>query len=93
MNIKHDDQNTNGTFYFEEAGERLAELEYHLSASDEMTIYHTEVDEAQRGNDVGSKLVDAAINYARASNLKVIPTCSFAKKLINHTAEYQDVLA
>jgi predicted GNAT family acetyltransferase len=37
--------------------------------------------------------VKAGVEYARANNLKIRPVCPYAKKVIDATAEFHDVLA
>ena len=93
MEIKHEEQKKKGTFFVEENGERLAKLEYFHSAPGKITIYHTEVNAKLQGKHIGGKLVEAAVNFARENSLTIVPTCSFAKKVIDRTPEYQDVLA
>ena len=44
-----------------------------------LVLIHTEVPPAGRGHHVGEKLVDAALESARAAGLRVIPVCPFAK--------------
>ncbi len=93
MEIKHVDNQKKGSFVVEIEGHKQGELQYFTSAPGQITIYHTEVDEELRGRDVGRKLVAAAVEYARSNDLKIIPTCPFAKKVIDRTPEFQDVLA
>ena len=93
MDIKHEDLGKKGMFFVEEDGERLAKLDYFSSAPGEITVYHTEVNETLRGQHVGDQLVEAVVKFARQKSLKIIPTCSFTKKVIDRTPEYQDVLA
>jgi predicted GNAT family acetyltransferase len=93
MDISHEDSGKKGAFAVDADDERLAKLEYFVSASGEITIYHTEVSEKLRGQHVGDKLVAAAVAYARDNKLKVVATCPFAKKVIDRTPEFQDVLA
>ena len=93
MEIKHEEHKKKGVFYIEENGERIGDLEYFDSGPGEITIYHTGVNEKFRGHHIGDKLVTAAVNYAREKNLKIVPTCSFAKKVIDSTPEFQDVMA
>ncbi|MEO6050598.1 MAG: GNAT family N-acetyltransferase [Pyrinomonadaceae bacterium] len=93
MEIGHKEQKKKGTFFVEENGETLAKLEYFHSAPDEITIYHTEVNAKLHGKHIGDKLVEAVVNFARENGVKVVPTCSFANKVIDRTPEYQDVLA
>ena len=57
-----------------------------------ITFTHTEVPEALEGQGVGSKLVKAALDDARAQGLKVVPACAFVKHYIEKHAEEQDLL-
>ena len=93
MQIEHKQQKQKGTFFIDENGERLAELDYFKSAPGEMTIYHTEVNEKFRGEGIGQDLVGAAVEYARQNKLKIVATCPYAKKVIDETPGFQDVLA
>ena len=93
MDIKHLEHKKKGMFFVEEDGERLAERDYFASAPGQITAYHTEVGEKLRGQHVGDKLVEAVVNFARKNGLKIVPTCSFTKKVIDRTPEFQDVLA
>ncbi len=93
MEIKHQKQSKKGTFYIEEDGGRLAELQYFASGPGKMTIYHTEVSPKFRGEGIGEDLVAEAVKFARENELHIIPTCSYAKKIIDETPEYQDILS
>ncbi len=93
MQITHEEQKKKGTFFIEKNGNRLAELVYFRSAPGRMTIYHTEVSEKLRGSGKGKGLVVAAAEFARENDLKIIPTCPFAKKVLDATPEFRDVIA
>ena len=93
MDIKHEDDKNKGAFFVEENGERLGEMLYSHSNPGEITISHTEVDPKIGGKGVGRDLVAAGVKFARENKLKIIPTCSYAKKVIDKTPEFQDVLA
>jgi len=92
MDILHED-GEKGEFYIEQAGERLARLQYFHSRPGEINIYHTEVSDRLSGQGIGKKLVKAAVEYARANKLKIIASCPFASKIIDRTLEFHDVLA
>ena len=89
MEIQHDEQN--GMFYFEREGNKLAKLTYVLQ-NKQMVIDHTEVDKLLRGQNIGIKLVKAGVDFARNNGLKILPTCSYAKKILEDNEEYNDVL-
>lgn len=92
MEIQHD-EGKKGTFYIEQDGERLGELQYFHPNSNEINIFHTEVSDKLAGQGMGKKLVGAAVEYAREKGLKIEATCPFAHKVIEKTPEFQDVLA
>jgi predicted GNAT family acetyltransferase len=92
MEIRHETHKKKGMFVVEENGERLAELDYLASGPGEITIYHTEVDEKLRGEGIGQDLVAAAVKHAREHNLKIVPKCPYAKKVIDRTPEMRYVL-
>lgn len=55
-------------------------------------IDHTIVPEKFAGQGIGKKLLATAVEYMRANKLVTLPTCSFAKALLQKKAEYHDVL-
>lgn len=60
-------------------------LEYRLSRQgrkETLSITHTYVPSAARGQGVAGRLTQAALEYARAHNLEVVPLCSFAVSYI-----------
>lgn len=93
MGIKHDEHKKKGAFFIEENGERLAEMLYFHSNPGEIKIYHTEVSPKLAGKGVGRDLVSAGVKFARENDLKIVPTCSYAKSVIEKTQDFQDVLA
>jgi len=76
----------------------------HLDVGDGVLLYnrpdgrtidleHTEVPTAARGQGVADLLTKAAIDYARANKLRVIPSCPFVRKWLARHPEERDVLA
>ena len=82
-----------GEFVIHESGNRVAEMSYTNAGEGKITIDHTFVDSVFRGEHIGNDLVKAGVEFAREKNLKIIPLCPFAKKTIEQTPEFQDVLA
>ena len=59
-----------------EAGAAYLSYERHGSTFD---IKHTVVPEEMGGQGLGGKLVQAAVDYARAQQLDLVVTCEFAR--------------
>jgi len=93
MEIQRDEHGKNGAFYIDQDGEWIAELTYVKTGDAEITIDHTEVDDKLQNQGIGEDLVKAAVEFARENGFKIKPKCKFAKKVIDETPEYQDVLA
>ena len=92
MDILHEVDNRQGAFFVSGETGRLAELIYRRTAALEITIDHTEVDKNLAGKGVGKELVLAAVQLARQEHLRIIPNCAYAKKVLERTDEYADVL-
>ncbi|WJS92994.1 N-acetyltransferase [Flavobacterium johnsoniae] len=80
--------------YFEalEDGKEAGKMTYTWAGDSKFIIDHTEVSPDFNGKGVGKKLVMAAVDYARANNLKIIPLCPFAKSVFDKVEEIRDVL-
>jgi uncharacterized protein len=72
------DDTATSRFVIREGGVE-AELIY-LVEGDRMLLLHTEVPEEWGGRGVGSRLVRAALERARANALTVVPWCPFARR-------------
>jgi predicted GNAT family acetyltransferase len=92
MDIKHDEQEQRGMFFIEEEGNKVAKMTYTMKDGN-MVIEHTNVDEILRGKDIGSRLINAGVTFARNNNIKIVPVCTYAKKILERGNEYEDVLA
>ncbi|HVS91610.1 MAG TPA: GNAT family N-acetyltransferase [Mucilaginibacter sp.] len=92
MEIKQEEHPGAGAFYLEEDGNRLGEMRY-LIRHGVMNIYHTGVDPSLKGRNMGHKLVEAGVNYARQIEIKILPTCPFARSVFERTEAFRDVIA
>ena len=81
-----------GAWVIERDGKTLAELSY-TTAGSRVILDHTDVSDALRGTGSGKKLVIAAAQWARESNVKLMPLCPFAKSVFDKTPEIRDVLS
>ena len=91
MEIQHDQQENKGMFFIENLGDNVAEMTY-IIRDHNMVIEHTFVDESLRGKDIGLKLVNEAVRFSRDKGMKIIPKCTYAKKVLERDAQYKDVL-
>jgi len=83
----------NGFYVGEDPQNPLAEITYHLRDERTMVIDHTYVSDTLRGQGVGGVLVRNVAEIARKENRKIIPLCSYAKRVMVQNPDYQDVLA
>jgi predicted GNAT family acetyltransferase len=68
-----------------------AELIYRREAR-RLLIDHTGVPEAIGGRGVAGELVRAALDYARAGDLRVVPLCSYSAEYIRRHPGYADLV-
>ncbi|WP_354667304.1 GNAT family N-acetyltransferase [Acinetobacter cumulans] len=92
MFVQQDDDQKKGAFFVEQDGDRLAEMTYSWAGDDKFIIDHTDVSDSLRGQGVGRYLLDAAVNFAREKNVKIIPLCPFAKSVFDKDESIRDVL-
>ena len=75
-----------------DAGGATAVLNYRLS-NGVLSLVHTETPPQARGQGVASRLVQVALDDARAHGLKVVPRCPFVSAFIDAHPAYRDLLA
>lgn len=74
------------------AGELAGFAEYHEHA-DRRAYIHTEIDSAFEGRGLGSRLVRAVLDDARANGYAVLPYCQFVRDYIDrHRPDYLDLV-
>ncbi len=80
-------------FYIGESIEnRVAEITFVSSGENTIIIDHTYVSDSLRGQGIALQLVNKVVEYARLEHIKIIPQCSYAKKVMTQNEEYKDVL-
>ena len=57
------------------------------------TAYHTEVDPAYGGQGIAGRLVEAVAQAARERGAKIVPQCSYVRRLFEKNAAYDGVNA
>ena len=90
IQLKLNEKN-HGGFYIVDGEEKLGEMEISI-AGDKLTVHHTEVSPKLEGKGFAKKLLAAMVDYARKSDLKVIPLCPFVNaQFKRHPDEYADI--
>ena len=74
-------------------GVRLGALDYHDRPGGPIYIDFVEVSPRMRGTGLGKRLVEAAVAWARESNRKVVPICTYSRSVIERDPALRDVLA
>ena len=92
MDIRHNRQTGQGAFLAVEDGRTVGELTYVFYIKGKtIRIDHTRVHPSQRGKGLAHRLIEAAVAYARAEGLSIVPVCSFAVAEFKRHPEYEDV--
>jgi len=92
MEIQQINDTRKGYFEAVEDGKEAGKMTYTWAGDSKFIIDHTEVSPDFNGKGVGKKLVLAAVDYARANNVKIIPLCPFVKSVFDKVEEIRDVL-
>jgi uncharacterized protein len=58
-----------------------------------LNMIHTEVPVPEENRGVGAELVTAALDYARANGLSIMPTCPYVRAYMRKHADTHDLLA
>ena len=90
--IEHEDEGARGRFFLRRGGERCGSLDYTVGEG-VVHIEYVEVSPAARGTGLGRHLVAAAVQWARDTNRKVVPICSYAGMVLRRDSSMHDVLA
>jgi len=64
----------------------------YLRAGSKIVVEHTEVPVNLEGQGVASRIVRAALDFARDEKLSVIPLCPFTAAFIRRHPEFQDLV-
>ena len=73
-------------------GDLRALLTYRRSPG-RIYFLHTEVPPPLEGQGLAAKLVRAALEFARAQHLQVVPLCPYVADFIRKNSEYQDLVS
>ena len=91
--IRHVDDGARGAFLVEPDGRRLAEMTYRYQGSSVAAFTHTWVSDDLRGQGMATRLLDEAVRWARGSDVRILPLCSFVRGAFARDPSLRDVLA
>lgn len=83
--------NTDARRFETRIGDYLALIDY-IPSGQNIIFSHTEVPTLFEGQGVAGKMAHTALEYAKANNLKVIPSCPFIAAYIRKHPEYQPLV-
>ena len=92
MEIRHEDGEAEGRFYIERDGETLAFLHY-ARAGEVLKADHTYVSEVLRGQGVARQLLNATLDFARATDARIEPVCSYVVRAFERDPSLSDLRA
>jgi len=93
MQIQHKVYEKGGVFYINEHQKKLAEITYQWKSESTIIADHTWVDDSLKGRGVARQLLDTLVDFARESNLKIIPVCSYVEVMFKRDTGLSDVIA
>ena len=91
MDIEVKQDKENERFVAEVEGHK-AYLSYNVF-DDKIDLSYAYTPPELRGRGIAKIVVEYAFNYAKENNLKVIPTCSYVRALVERNDNYKDLLA
>lgn len=92
LEIQHQQTETKGAFLIQGLNGLLAEMTYSKAGTKMIIIDRTEISDELRGQGAGKKLVEAAVEYARSNQIKILPLCPFAASVFQKNEDLRDVL-
>ena len=90
MSVEHDPVSRRFTLA---AASGTAVLAYTPAGADLLELYSTYVPPADRGRGHAARLVQAAVDYARAGGFRIIPSCWYVAQWLRHHPEHADLVA
>lgn len=90
--VLHSQTGSKGMFYINSGEEPVATLTYVQVGDTKIIVDKTDVDDSLDGTGAGEKLVSAAVKWARAKEMSILPLCPFTKATIKDNPAYHSVL-
>lgn len=92
ITFKHEEDQRRGKFVILEDDIPAGEMTYVWAGTAKFIIDHTEVYEAFGGKGYGNQLVMRGVDYAREKEVKILPLCPYAKKIMERDEDLRDMI-
>lgn len=92
LTFKHEEDGRRGKFTLLENEVPAGEMTYVWAGTTKFIIDHTETFENFGGKGYGRKLVMKGIEYAREKEVKIVPLCPYAKKVMEEDEELRAMI-
>ena len=89
--IKREDTENKGQFVLYEDDTRVGEVTFYADGENKIVLDHTGVDPQFGGRGYAKQLVLHVVDYARENHLKIVPVCSYAKRVFERDESLNDV--
>ena len=93
MEILNNITDIGGEFFINESETRVAEITFVFAGNGTLIAGHTWIDDSQKGKNLGKRLFDELVSYARTNSIKVLATCPFVlSQLRKYREELSDII-
>jgi predicted GNAT family acetyltransferase len=86
-------QGSGGTLEARDGDTLVGLITFVPSGPQTIDLNHTEVFPAYEGRGYGRQLVRAAVEFSRSEGWKLRASCPYARKVLDHTPEFADVIS
>ena len=90
--IEREDTGKKGRFAIYVDDEFAGEMTYTWAGDTKFIIDHTAVEEKFANRGLGKQLVLKSVDFARTEGLKILPLCTYAKRVFDRDSSLKDVL-
>lgn len=91
IEIVQEDNGKKGRFILEADETFAGEMTYTWAGPTKLIIDHTGVEAGYEGKGFGKQLLEAAVAFARDNDVKILPLCPFAKKMMDRDDSLNDI--
>jgi len=90
--IEQEDNGKKGRYVIYVEEQFAGEMTYTWAGDTKFIIDHTAIEERFAGKGLGKLLVMKAVDFARTKGLKILPLCTFAKKVFDTDSSLNDII-